>query len=264
MVPDDWLEALRSNIEAVRGRIAAACDRTGRRPADVRLVAVTKYASLDVVRALLALGLTDLGESRVQQLVSRAEEPGASLAAWDEAQRGPSQSPTWHMIGHLQRNKVKTLLPRSRTLHSVDSQRLIEEIDKQAERFDAVVDVLLEVNVSGEASKQGAPIASVIALAESSVLSRHLRLRGLMTMAPAAPDPERARPHFARLRELLEDLRTRGVVGRSCGQLSMGMSQDYAVAVEEGATLVRIGSALYEGLAHGATFRVPIAPRTAD
>lgn len=246
---DDWFEALRSNIETVRGSIAAACDRAGRRPADVRVVAVTKYASLDVVRALLTVGVADLGESRVQQLVSRAAKLGASLAAWDETQRGLSESPTWHMIGHLQRNKVKTLLPRSRTLHSLDSQRLIEEIDKQAERTDAVVDVLLEVNLSGEARKHGVPSTNVVALAEAALQSRHLRLRGLMTMAPAGPDPECARPHFARLRELLEDLRTRGGGGPSCRHLSMGMSQDYAVAVEEGATLVRIGSALFEGLA---------------
>ncbi|MBI5865879.1 MAG: YggS family pyridoxal phosphate-dependent enzyme [Planctomycetes bacterium] len=232
------------NLARVRGTIDAACASARRVPANVRLVAVTKSATLEAIRTLTELGVRDLGENRVQQLLQRTAEFGASLESLDtKASGGP---PCWHMIGHLQRNKAKSVLGASRIIHSVDSRRLAEEILRQAEAGDADVDVLVEVNVSGEASKEGIAPPELGALVEFLQTARRLRLRGLMTMAPLELDPQQARPHFAALRELLESLRNSGAVPPECRELSMGMSNDYAVAIEEGATIVRVGSALFE------------------
>jgi pyridoxal phosphate enzyme (YggS family) len=152
------------------------------------------------------------------------------------------------MIGHLQRNKVKSVLPHARVLHSLDSERLAEEVQKVAERLEIDVDAFVEVNVSGEDSKHGiAPRDLPAMLAATADLPR-IRLRGLMTMAPLTEDPEEVRPCFARLRQLLEKARQADLVGPDCLHLSMGMSHDYAVAIQEGATFVRVGSALFDGL----------------
>ncbi|MFH1748741.1 MAG: YggS family pyridoxal phosphate-dependent enzyme [Planctomycetota bacterium] len=247
------LQRLHDNVTRLRVEIVDACARAGRRPGDVTLVAVTKYVDLPVIRGLLAAGVRDLGENRVQQLTARAQELGQTTGIWPEpgepaGQQESSAGPRWHMIGHLQRNKVKALLPHSSIMHSVDSPRLAVEIDKVAAQLDTTVDVLIEVNIAEEQSKYGLQPGDVPALVAGLNDLRHLRLRGLMTMAPFDPDPEHARPCFARLRETLEDLQARQVVTEYCRHLSMGMSQDYAVAVEEGATLVRVGSALYEGV----------------
>lgn len=245
----DWVTRLHANVQQIRARIADAAARSGRDPATVRLVGVTKYVATDVLRELVAAGVVDIGESRVQQLVQRATERPATdptLPAADAADA--DTGPRWHMIGHLQRNKIRQLLPHCRIIHSLDSERLAQALETQAAASDGVVDVLIEVNVAGEDSKQGCSPDEVPRLATRVAAAAHLRLRGLMTMAPYDPDPETARPHFARLRELRDDLRARGLAGPACDHLSMGMSQDYAVAVEEGATLVRVGSALFEGL----------------
>jgi pyridoxal phosphate enzyme (YggS family) len=241
-------ERLRENLRQVRATIADACQRSGRDPADVRLVAVTKYADPDTIRGLLAAGVRELGENRVQQLISRAEMLGAAPAGLFAADSASLTAPRWHMVGHLQRNKVKALLRYSRILHSLDSVRLAKELEKQAERAGLTVDAFLELNVAGEQAKSGAPVAEAASLAEAVCACPHIRLHGLMTMPPFDPDPEAARPHFARLREMLEQMQRRGAVGPDCVHLSMGMSIDYTVAVEEGATFVRIGSALFEGV----------------
>lgn len=235
-----------ANVAAVRSRIAAAARRAGRTPADIRLVGVTKYVDLPTVRALLAAGVPDLGESRVQQLTARAAELGTAAPGWPDSAEAPG--PRWHMIGHLQRNKVRQLLPHARIVHSLDSDRLTDALQQHAADLDLTADVFLEVNVAGEASKDGIGPAAAAALAARIQQLDRLTLRGLMTMAPFDADPETARPVFARLRELLERLRTAGAVGPQCVELSMGMSHDYVVAVEEGATVVRVGSALFTGL----------------
>jgi pyridoxal phosphate enzyme (YggS family) len=242
-------QRLRRNLADLRAGIAAACQRVGRDPADVRLVAVTKYVDLDTIRALLDAGVGDLGENRVQQLTDRARALGSSDLDLLSGPPATPARPRWHMIGHLQRNKVKTLLEHARILHSLDSLRLTQEVEKQAARLERTVDAFLEVNVAGESAKSGAAVAQAAALAEAATRCRNIRVHGLMTMAPFDPDPEAARPHFARLRELLETLRRDGALGPECRHLSMGMTIDYAVAVEEGATFVRIGSALFEGVA---------------
>lgn len=244
-------ERLRDNLAQVRGTIADACRRAGRDPEDVRLVAVTKYVDLEVVRALLEIGVADFGENRVQQLADRAEALGASEQGFLTPPADKQASPCWHMIGHLQRNKVRVVLRHSRILHSLDSVRLLGDLEKEAAKLDVAIDAFFEINVAGEQSKSGAPISELRTLAEAANRCPHIRLRGLMTMAPFVPDPEIVRPHFARLREHLEELRRSGVVGPECKDLSMGMTNDYAVAVEEGATVVRVGSALFEGVGAG-------------
>jgi len=251
-----WAGRLRENLARVRQTIVDACARSGRDPNEVCLVAVTKYVSLPVIRELLAAGVANVGESRVQQLVPRAAAFGSRLDGWPErvaaagGQPAPAAAapPRWHMIGHLQRNKVRQLLSQARIIHSLDSVRLAAEVDCVAEELDARVDALIEVNVSGEASKYGIEPAKLEVLLELMRAYEHITLRGLMTMAPFDPDPEHARPCFARLRETLARLREIGAAGSQFAHLSMGMTQDYAVAIEEGATLVRVGSALFDGI----------------
>jgi PLP dependent protein len=256
----ELLELLQTNLSRVRHTVADACQRCGRDPNAVCLVAVTKYVGPPVIRALLAAGVAELGESRAQQLAARAEQLGARLERDNHLgmlvetphstlpQDGERVLPHWHMIGHLQRNKVKTVLRYARVIHAVDSFRLAAELDQEAARLGVHVDALLEVNVSGETAKFGLSPDDLPATVAALRQLPRVRLRGLMTMAPLDSDPEHARPCFARLRETLERLRAAGEVGPECSHLSMGMSQDYAVAVEEGATLIRVGSALYENL----------------
>ncbi|MEX0716015.1 MAG: YggS family pyridoxal phosphate-dependent enzyme [Planctomycetaceae bacterium] len=230
------------NLDRIRDRIAAACARSGRPVSSVRLVAVTKYATLEQVRALFDLGVRDLGESRPQQLLERA------------AQLPPDVR--WHLIGHLQRNKARRLLPVTDCIHSVDSFRLLEALERLAEETATAPRVLLQVNVAGEAAKHGFdPEELARGWLEAVRDCRHVRLEGLMTMAPYAEDPEAARPVFRALREL----RDRLVSDREFGsdpvaryrestlpELSMGMTGDFEPAIEEGATLIRIGGALFD------------------
>ncbi|HAU36645.1 MAG TPA: YggS family pyridoxal phosphate-dependent enzyme [Phycisphaerales bacterium] len=235
---------IEKNLHRVRGEIAEACARTGRDAAAVRLVAVTKSADLAEVRSLIELGVTDLGESRAQDFLARTEE----IAAWQQRRRAESPAEIrWHMIGHLQRNKVRHVLaePGLELIHSVDSLRLAEEINARAEAAAKVVNVLMQVNCSNEPQKFGCAVGAALHLGELLCTLKHIRLAGLMTMAPLSDDSEDARPSFVRLRELFEEMRREGIGGAAFRHLSMGMSQDYAVAVEEGATLVRVGTALF-------------------
>ena len=245
---------LSDNLSRVREEISAACQRAEREPSEVTLVAVTKSVGLEVVRALAELGQLDMGESRPQELVrktamleeldQRAKQAG--LAERDSAEESPAIR--WHMLGHLQRNKVGMALNCSRLIHSVDSLRLAEQISDQAGKRGIDIDVLMEVNCSGESSKYGITPAAVNHLAEQFATLGHIRLTGLMTMGPLAENPEDSRKTFVRLRELFEDMHSEGYVDKRCKELSMGTSQDYMVAVEEGATMVRVGRGLFEGI----------------
>lgn len=228
---------LARNLERVRARIAAAAQRAGRAAGEVRLVAVTKSVDAVMLPLFCAAGLQDLGENRVQQLVARA----AALP--------PGLAPRWHMIGHLQRNKVRALLPHCQYVHSVDSLRLAEELSSAAGRLGLRVEALLEVNVSGEQAKYGAAPEEAPRLLAAAAALPQVTWRGLMTMAPYTDDPQAARPHFARLRALRDELIRAGAAPPECRELSMGMSGDFEVAIEEGATIVRIGSDLCAGLA---------------
>lgn len=221
--------SLADNYVAVRRRIAAACERAGRDPTSVRLVAVTKYATVEAIRELVALGHRDLGENRPQQLLERAASIDAEVR--------------WHLIGTLQRNKARKVLPVASLVHSADSVRLLESLDRLAAELSLRPRVLLEVNVSGEQSKHGFVPEGLRAAWPQVAAFPHLDIAGLMTMAPYADDPETARPFFRELRRLRDELAAAGRI--PLPELSMGMSGDFEVAIEEGATIVRVGSALF-------------------
>lgn len=233
---------IESNLGRIRETISAACARAGREPKDVAIVAVTKTVEFDTVKNVLDAGLTELGENRATQLTERAKQMSAYLQRRRNALPAPVR---WHMVGHLQRNKVRATLKCVDMIHSVDSLRLAEEINAQAERADRVADVLLQVNCSDEQQKFGCAVGAATHLAEMISTLENLRLLGLMTMAAVSDDPERSRPVFVRLREIHEEMRHERIGGRAMRHLSMGMSQDYGVAVEEGATILRIGTALF-------------------
>jgi pyridoxal phosphate enzyme (YggS family) len=214
-------------VAAVRRAIAAAAARAGRDPAAVTLVAVSKGFGPEAVAAAAAAGVTDVGENRVQEALAKMAALGALGVRW-------------HLIGRLQTNKVRLLGDRFHLIHAVDRPQLVEEL---ARRLPGPQDVLMEVNVSGEASKAGVRPEGAADLARAIRASGRLRLRGLMTVAPAVADPEAARPCFVRLRQLRDRLQE--VLGAPLPDLSMGMSGDFPVAVEEGATLVRVGRAIF-------------------
>jgi pyridoxal phosphate enzyme (YggS family) len=261
-VPAGMPESLAERYAIVRERVAAAARKSGRRAEDVILVAVTKYADPEQIRELLALGHRDLGENRVQQLVQRAAMvedylqrlrvlPTSKHSAGEKAQAVNAESVRWHMIGHLQRNKARKVGEIVRLVHSVDSLRVAEELQTVAIKRDQVIDVLVQVNCSGEESKFGCPIPAAIPLAEQIQTMINVRVRGLMTMAPHGERPDDARPTFARCRELFEEMRVQGVGEAQFNLLSMGMSGDYEVAISEGANIVRVGSQIFgEPAAH--------------
>jgi PLP dependent protein len=229
----DITEHIATNVSAVRDRIAAACARAGRTPEEVTLVAVSKTFTGDAVEAAVAAGITDLAENRVQEFVEKAD-------------RFPSRhaggSVTWHMIGHLQRNKCRDVVARADLFHALDSLRLARELDRRAGEAGRVLPCLVQVNVSGEESKFGFAPSELRAFVREIAAYQHLAVRGLMTLAAPVDDPEDVRPQFRLLRSLRDDLRET-VDGLDL--LSMGMSGDYEVAIEEGATHVRIGSAIF-------------------
>jgi PLP dependent protein len=222
---------LADRLAAIRERIAEACRRAGRTPDGVTLVAVTKTVPPAIAAIAAELGMLDLGENRPQELWKKAEAvPGAR----------------WHLIGHLQRNKIDRTVPGVALIHSVDSERLLEALDAFGRKREKPVQVLLEVNCSREEAKGGFAPESVPGLSDKLASLSGVSIRGLMTMAAYGDDPEAARPTFAELRRLRDDLAARS--GLTLPDLSMGMSGDFEVAVEEGATFVRIGTLLFEGL----------------
>jgi len=223
---------LAENVARIQGRIAEAARRAGRQPEDVRLVAVTKYVSAGAARRLVELGCHDLGESRPQQL-------------WEKSAALADLPVRWHLVGRLQRNKVRRTLPLIALIHSVDSERLLAAIDAEGP---PATPVLLEVNISGESSKQGLRPEEVATLLERAEKYPYASIRGLMGMAGLEGGLEAARRQFAALRTLSDRLRATCPPGVMLHELSMGMSGDFEVAVEEGATIVRVGSALFEGV----------------
>lgn len=217
-------------LKDVRAKIAAACERSGRNPDEVEIVAVTKTHGAEVVDEARAAGLTIIGENKVQE------------AAWKKP--ASASGPEWHLIGHLQSNKVRHALELFDCIHSVDSAKLAERINFIADEMGASPRVLLEVNVSGEKSKSGMKPEDVASVARDIVENcPRITLEGLMTMAPFSENPEDARPYFRRLREIRNSIQDS--LGIGLPRLSMGMSGDYEVAVEEGATWVRLGTVLF-------------------
>lgn len=240
---------LNENLRRVHGEVEAACARSRREPSSVSLIAVTKTVEIDMIRLLLDVGQIDLAESRVQALAQRAgmiAEMRTRMRSGGSSRSLPA--PRWHMVGHLQRNKVKAVLPHTCMIHSVDSLRLAEEISNHASRGDQTVDVLLEVNAGEEKAKQGLAVGAVLHLADQVRTLPGFRLCGLMCMAPLVDDRETIRRVFVRTRELFEEIQSERCGGPHFAELSMGMSNDYAIAIEEGATMIRVGGALFEGI----------------
>jgi PLP dependent protein len=230
MTDDELRAVLAERVTGVKARIAGACARAHRAD-DVTLVAVTKTVSVRVAAVLPALGVLDLGESRPQEL-------------WKKAAAIPDAR--WHLIGHLQRNKLDKTVPLCSALHSVDSERLLTALSEFGVKRGTPVPLLLEVNCSREAAKGGFAPDALPALADTLVSLAGVGVLGLMTMAAYSDDPRAAGPTFAELRTLRDQLRTR--TGLPLPHLSMGMSGDFEAAVEEGATLVRVGGTLFDGL----------------
>ena len=216
-------------IQHIENRIASACKRAGRLREHVTLVAVSKKQPAELVNEALSHGITDLGENRVQEYL---------------AKRDSLQSHRFHMIGHLQRNKVRMLIGKTVLIHSVDSVELAEEIDRRAATAGLITYILLEVNSSGEESKFGLSLSEVPDVAGRLQACRNVRLRGLMTVAEYLEDVEQLRPSFRSLRVLRDELAAR-FQDVPITELSMGMTNDFEVAIEEGATMVRIGSAIF-------------------
>lgn len=232
---DEIARRIADNLATVRGQIAAAAGRSGRAPESVTLVAVTKSAPPEIARRLVEFGATDLGESRPQEL-------------WSKAHALSKVDVRWHLIGHLQRNKIRRTLPLLELMHSVDSRRLLVALDEEARAIGRVAAVLLEVNISGDITKTGLPPDELEAILESAAHLPNVAVLGLMGMAALAGGQDAARRDFSRLRKLRDRLAENAPNEISLGELSMGMSGDFEIAIEEGATLVRVGSALFEGI----------------
>jgi pyridoxal phosphate enzyme (YggS family) len=226
------METIQERFSGVRDRIAKAARRAGRNPGEVELVAVSKKQSAELIREAVDAGQLLFGENRVQEAMVKIPSLPGSLR--------------WHLVGHLQSNKIRKALPLFELIHSVDSAELAGEIDRIAGDMGLFPRVLLEVNVSGEGSKHGFRPEQLERDLETLLALPRLQVEGFMTMAPLAPEAEAARPFFAGLRELRDRMAARA--GIPFGILSMGMSGDFEVAVEEGATLVRVGSAIFGGV----------------
>jgi len=223
------------NVARVRAEIAAAAARSGRTADTIRLVAATKYVDASLTRPVAATGVLDLGESRPQEI-------------WSKAPELTDLPIRWHLIGHLQRNKVRRTLPLVTLIHSVDSLRLLDELQSEAARIERVQTILLEVNISGDATKTGFAPAEIEAAITAAAACDHLQIQGLMSMAGLDTDAATAQRQFAAVRELRDRLQTNVPTNVSLAELSMGMSGDFREAIAEGATMVRIGSSLFEGL----------------
>ena len=224
--------SIKGNVAQVRERIAAACLRCGRGPDGVKLLAISKTFPPESIRAAYEAGLRDFGENRVQE--AAAKRPALS-----------DLSITWHLVGHLQSNKAKDARELFHWVHSVDSLRLAQKLDQATVSGWSRLPVLLEVNLGGEEGKAGVGESEVIPLAEQISQLATLEVRGLMVIPPFSDDPEQARSYFRRLRELAQVIDSRNIANVSMQELSMGMSHDFEVAIEEGATIIRVGTAIF-------------------
>jgi len=231
-------------INRVKDNVKKACDKARRDPFEVKLVIVTKSATFDEIKKVIQAGYTDLGENRVQQLKKISAQINEFLEKNGEQS---SIQVNWHMIGHLQRNKVRQVLGQIYLIHSVDTLRLAEEINAAAPKLNVRPKILLQVNTSGEPQKYGVPVGAAIHLAEQIETLPNLKFVGLMTMAPLTRDKNLIRSCFSRARELFIEMRGEKIVSPEFTELSIGMSSDYEIAIEEGATILRIGSAIFAG-----------------
>ncbi|HJV36821.1 YggS family pyridoxal phosphate-dependent enzyme [Geomonas sp.] len=223
--------SIAANLQAIHQRMAQAAERGGRHPGDVRLVAVTKTKPAAAIAEAFACGQLIFGENYVQELVAKAAELPKEIC--------------WHFIGHLQSNKVRQIAGLVQMIHSVDRISLAREIDRQWGELGKSCDILVQVNISRETTKSGTSSEEVFGLVREIATLPHVRVKGLMTMPPFFDDPEAARPYFKALRELAREIEAARIPGVEMNELSMGMSGDFEAAIAEGATLVRVGSALF-------------------
>jgi pyridoxal phosphate enzyme (YggS family) len=247
------LDMMKDNIDDVELRIQAACDRVGRSRSEITLIAVSKTKPNDMLCEAYALGMRHFGENKVQELVQKYEELQQTFDA----------SVHWHLIGHLQRNKVKYIIDKTCLIHSVDSLRLAEQIEQEAAKKDRIVDILIEVNIAEEDTKYGILAKETIPLYLQLVRLPHIRVRGLMTVPPYVENAEKNRVYFKKLKELYVDIKSKNIDNNGDGiisnsntsseenslqyfdTLSMGMTGDFEVAIEEGATMVRVGTGIF-------------------
>lgn len=222
---------IRDNLNDVRNTIETACKKAGRSPEEVTLIAVSKTKPLEMLREAYDAGARDFGENKVQELMDKIPELPSDIR--------------WHMIGHLQRNKVKYIVDKVYMIHSVDSLRLAEEISKEAVKKQVVVRILIEVNVAEEDSKFGTTVAETVSLVEDIAKLPGIRIEGLMTIAPYVENAEENRLYFRKLKQLSVDIGGKNIDNVSMSVLSMGMTGDYSIAVEEGATCVRVGTGIF-------------------
>ena len=222
---------LKDQLQEVEKRIQAACDRAGKKSEEVTLIAVSKTKPVETLQEAYDLGVRIFGENKVQELTAKYEALPKDIH--------------WHMIGHLQTNKVKYIIDKAELIHSVDSLKLAETIEKEAAKHDLIADILVEVNVAEEESKFGMKMEEVIPFVEKVSAFPHVRVRGLMTIAPFVEDPEENRSIFADLHKLYIDIKKKNHDNDTVSVLSMGMTNDYEVAIEEGATMVRVGTGIF-------------------
>lgn len=224
---------MRENLFGIQERIRQAALRVNRNPGEIKLVPVSKFNPIEKIQELVDVGVSDFAENKVQELMDKQAQMTERI--------------NWHLIGHLQRNKVKYIvrMPNCRMIHSVESLRLAEEIERNCAEVGRTMDILLQVNVANDDAKFGLSVDETMHMAKKVSLLPHLKLKGLMTILPEEDHPEKCRPYFQRLRELALEIAAAEIAGVEMVELSMGMTGDFEVAIEEGATLVRIGSAIF-------------------
>ena len=222
---------LQENLQQVETNICKACENAGRKRSDVTLIAVSKTKPIEMLQTVYDLGARDFGENKVQEMCEKMEVLPKNIR--------------WHMIGHLQRNKVKYIVDKVAMIHSVDSLRLAETIENEAAKHNVTVPILIEVNVAQEESKFGLKTEEVLSLVESVAALPHINIKGLMTIAPYVEDPEENRGIFRQLKKLSVDIAAKNINNVNMSVLSMGMTGDYQVAVQEGATMVRVGTGIF-------------------
>lgn len=228
---------LKDNFETVEKKVAAACVRAGRDRSEVTLIAVSKTKPVEMLQEVYDAGARDLGENKVQEICEKYDKLPADIR--------------WHMIGHLQRNKVKQVIDKAAMIHSVDSYRLAQEISVQAQKKGLTIPILIEVNIANEESKFGISAEDTIQLVEEVAALPNLSIKGLMTIAPYVVDAEENRLYFRQIKQLSVDIKNKNIDNVSMDVLSMGMTGDYEVAIEEGATMVRVGTGIFGARNYG-------------
>ena len=222
---------VKENLKDVEARVVAACERAGRKREDVTLIAVSKTKPVEMIREIMECGVVDFGENKVQEMCSKMEVITEPLH--------------WHLIGHLQRNKVKYIVDKAYLIHSVDSVRLAQEIQKEAQKHNVTCNVLVEINIGGEETKSGVPKEEAMELVKEIASLSNVKVKGLMTIAPPVEHPEDARGYFKEIKAVFEEIKAASIPNVEMKELSMGMTGDFEVAIEEGATMVRVGTAIF-------------------